>query len=168
MDVSIILVNYKTKDLTLNCIKSIYEKTTGVDFEIIVVDNNSQDGSAEAIEQEFQNVKVIYNKINVGFGAANNIAIKQAKGKYILCLNTDTFLINNAIKIMFDFMEEKANQQVGVCGGILYDSNNKKIKTINKKVEKKVKTNSQILIQINEKEKYSSTANIKCLLYKIN
>lgn len=125
MDVSIILVNYKTKDLTLNCIKSIYEKTTGVDFEIIVVDNNSQDGSAEAIEQEFQNVKVIYNKINVGFGAANNIAIKQAKGKYILCLNTDTLLINNAIKIMFDFMEGKANQQVGVCGGILYDSNNK-------------------------------------------
>ena len=123
MDVSIIFVNYKTKDFTINAIKSVIEKTQGIDFEIFVVDNNSQDGSIEAIEQNFPNINIIKNTTNKGFGAANNIAIKQAKGKYIFCLNTDTLLINNAIKIMFEFMEKIENQNVGVCGGYLYDSN---------------------------------------------
>ena len=123
MDVSIIFVNYKTKDFTINAIKSVIEKTQGIDFEIFVVDNNSQDGSIEAIEQNFPNINIKKNTTNKGFGAANNIAIKQAKGKYIFCLNTDTLLINNAIKIMFEFMEKIENQNVGVCGGYLYDSN---------------------------------------------
>ncbi len=122
MDISVILVNYKTKDLTINAIKSVIEKTQGINFEIFVVDNNSQDGSIEAIEKEFPNINIIKNSINAGFGAANNLAIKQAKGKYILCLNTDTLLINNAIKIMYDFMEKEENQNVGVCGGALYNA----------------------------------------------
>ena len=120
-DLSIIFVNYKTRDLTINAIKSVFEKTQGINFEIFVVDNNSQDGSIEAIEQEFPNINIIKNPVNAGFGAANNLAIKQAKGKYILCLNTDTLLINNAIKIMYDFMEKKENQKVGACGGYLYN-----------------------------------------------
>ena len=90
MDVSIIFVNYKTKDLTINAIKSVIEKTQEIKFEIFVIDNNSQDGSIEAIEKEFPNVNIIKNPVNAGFGAANNLAIKQANGKYILCLNTDT------------------------------------------------------------------------------
>ena len=85
-DVSIIFVNYKTKDLTINAIKSVYEKTEGINFEIFVVDNNSQDGSIEAIEEEFPQINIIRNPVNSGFGAANNLAIKQANGKYILCL----------------------------------------------------------------------------------
>ena len=121
MDISIILVNYKTKDLTINAIKSVFEKTQGIDFEIFVVDNNSQDGSIEAIEKEFPNINIIKNTVNAGFGAANNIAIKQANGKYILCLNTDTLLINNAIKIMYDFMEKEENQNVAVCGSVLFN-----------------------------------------------
>ncbi len=120
-DVSIIFVNYKTKDLTINAIKSVYEKTEGINFEIFVVDNNSQDGSIEAIEEEFPQINIIRNPVNSGFGAANNLAIKQANGKYILCLNTDTLLVNNAIKIMFDFMEKEENQKVAVCGGYLVD-----------------------------------------------
>ena len=125
MDVSIIFVNYKTKDLTINAIKSVIEKTEGIEYEIFVVDNNSQDGSIEAIEKEFPNINIIKNTINAGFGAANNLGIKQAKGKYILCLNTDTLLINNAIKIMFDFMEKEENKNVGVCGGYLVDEHMK-------------------------------------------
>lgn len=121
MDVSIIFVNYKTKDLTINAIKSVFKKTKDLEFEIFVVDNNSQDGSIEAIEKEFSKVNVIKNPTNAGFGAANNLAIKKAQGKYVLCLNTDTLLINNAIKIMFDYME--SNPDVGACGGQLYDSN---------------------------------------------
>ena len=112
MDVSIIFVNYKTKDLTINAINSVIEKTEGVDYEIFVVDNASNDGSIEAIEQEFSNINIIKNPINSGFGSANNLAIKQAKGKYIFCLNTDTLLVNNAIKIMFDFMEKKENSKI--------------------------------------------------------
>ena len=119
VDVSIIFVNYKTKDLTINAIKSVFEKTEDITYEIFVVDNNSQDGSIEEIEKEFPKISIIKNSVNAGFGAANNLAIKKAKGKYILCLNTDTLLINNAIKIMFDFMED--NQNIGACGGNLYD-----------------------------------------------
>lgn len=121
MDISVILVNYKTKDLTINAIKSVIEKTQGINFEIFVVDNNSQDGSIEAIEKTFPNINIIKNPINAGFGAANNLAIKQAKGKYIFCLNTDTLLINNAIKIMYDYMEKEENKNVAVCGAALYN-----------------------------------------------
>lgn len=121
MDVSIILVSYNTKDLTRNCLKSVYEQTRGVNFEIFVVDNNSHDGSQEMIEKEFPQVKLIRNSENKGFGAANNIAIKQSNAKYILCLNTDTILLNNAVKIFFDFMEKTENQNVGVCGGQLFN-----------------------------------------------
>ncbi len=127
MDVSIILVSYNTKDLTINCLKSVYEKTKELDFEIIVVDNNSQDGSVEMLEEEFPNIKLIKNKENKGFGSANNIAIKQAEGKYIFLLNTDTILDNNAIKIFFDFMEKEENQNAGACGGNLYDENSNRI-----------------------------------------
>ena len=119
MDVSIILVNYKTKELTINCIKSIQEKTKDLKYEIILVDNASNDGSIETIEKKYPNIKIIKNDTNLGFGIANNIGIKNSNGKYILCLNTDTILINNAIKLMYDFMEKSANQKIGACGGNL-------------------------------------------------
>ena len=118
MDVSIVLVSYNTKDLTRNCIKSIYEKTKDLDYEIFVVDNNSKDGSPEMLKKEFPNIHLIQNSQNKGFGAANNIAIKESSGKYIFCLNTDTILVNNAIKILYDFMEQNPN--AGACGGQLY------------------------------------------------
>ena len=127
MDVSIIFVNYKTQDLTINAINSVISKTQGLDFEIFVVDNNSNDGSIETIEQTFPDINIIKNDINAGFGAANNLAIKQAKGKYILCLNTDTLLINNAIKIMFDFMEKEENKDVGACGGLMVNEKNEQV-----------------------------------------
>jgi len=119
MDVSIIVVSYNTKDFTQNCLKSVFEKVQGVNFEIYVVDNNSSDGSCEMIEQEFPQVKLIKNKDNKGFGAANNIAIRDSKAKYVFLLNSDTVLLNNSVKIFFDFMEE--NQKVSCCGGNLYD-----------------------------------------------
>lgn len=121
MDVSVIFVNYKTKDLTINAINSVKEKTEDIEYEIFVVDNASNDGSIEAIEQQFPNINIIKSDKNGGFGYANNLAIKQAKGKYILCLNTDTLLINNAIKIMFDYMELEKNQNIGACGCYLID-----------------------------------------------
>lgn len=122
MDVSIILVSYNTKDLTRNCLKSVYEKTQGISYEIWVVDNASTDGSVEMIKEEFPEVKLIENKENLGFGTANNLAIKQSQSKYCFLLNTDTILLNNAVKILFDFMEKPENSNVGACGGQLFNS----------------------------------------------
>ena len=126
IDVSIIFVSYNTKELTLAAIDSVYTQTQNLSYEIFVVDNNSQDNSAQAISEKYPNIKVIKNEKNLGFGAANNIAIKQAQGKYVFFLNTDTLLLNNAIKILFDFLEKPENQKIGCCGGNLYDINGNK------------------------------------------
>lgn len=122
MDVSIILVSYNTKDLTRECLKSVYEKTHDVSFDIFVVDNASSDGSPQMIKEEFPDVKLIESLENLGFGRANNIAIKQSDAKYCFLLNTDTVLVNNAVKILFDFMEKPENADVGACGGQLYNA----------------------------------------------
>jgi hypothetical protein len=119
MDVSVIIVSFNTKDLTINCIKSVKEKTTGLSYEIIVVDNNSNDFSTEEIENKFPDVIIIKNDFNIGFGKANNKGINKAKGKYLFLLNSDTYLINNALKIFFDFMEMKENINIACCGGSL-------------------------------------------------
>lgn len=122
MDVSIIIVNYNTLELTKNTIESVLEKTKDINYEIILVDNASVDGSVEFFEKNYSD-KIIFIKSNenLGFGRANNKGIKKSKGKYIFLLNSDTLLINNAIKILFDFMEK--NQNIGVCGGNLYTAN---------------------------------------------
>jgi hypothetical protein len=120
--VSVIIVSFNTKNLTKKCISSIFEKTEGLNYEIIVVDNDSKDGSVEELKKTFQNrITIIESKENLGFGRANNLGIKQATGKYIFLLNSDTELINNAIKILYDYME--TNNKVGICGGNLYDEN---------------------------------------------
>lgn len=125
MDVSVIIVNYNTVDLTANCLRSVYNKTVDLDFEVIVVDNASSDGSIEMIRNEFPYVKLIVNHENLGFGRANNLGIKIAKGKYVFLLNSDTLLINNAVKLFFDWMEiNNINNTIGAIGCILQDANN--------------------------------------------
>ena len=114
MDVSIIIVNYNTLDLTKNCINSVIEKTKGIDYEIILVDNASSDGSKDYFSNN-PNITYIYNVNNLGFGTANNIGAKVASGKYLFLLNSDTLLIDNSIKIFFDYME--ANTTIAACGG---------------------------------------------------
>lgn len=118
-DVSIILVNYKTKDLTIKCIKSIYEKTEGLDYDIYVVDNASYDGIEDLLKTNYPQVKFLQNDKNAGFGAGNNVALRVFDAKYAFLLNTDTILINNAIKILYDFLENNPN--IGAAGGNLYD-----------------------------------------------
>jgi GT2 family glycosyltransferase len=114
IDVSVVIVNYNTKQLTINCIESIYGKTMNIKFEIIVSDNGSVDGSVETINQIYPSVKVIENKRNIGFGSANNRALSIARGKYVFYLNSDTILLNNAIKIFFTYME--LDSSVGAVG----------------------------------------------------
>lgn len=115
IDVSIIIVSYNTKDLILKCFGSIGKYVKGVEFEVIVVDNASSDASVEAIKNfKFQmlNIKLISNRNNRGFGAANNQGIKIAKGRYILLLNPDTELVEDSVSIMVNWMD--LNPQVGI------------------------------------------------------
>lgn len=123
MDVSIIIVNYKTVPLILNCLESVYAKTEGVDFEVIVVDNNSGDGFAEKIQGKYPKVQCLSLPENIGFGRANNEGLKIAKGRNIFFLNPDTLLLNNAVKVLSDYLD--AHPEVGVCGGNLYDEDMK-------------------------------------------
>lgn len=110
INVSIIIVSYNTKDLLLKCLKSIYKFTNGVSYEVIVVDNNSEDGTVELIKKS--KFKIIQNDSNRGFGAANNQGIKIAKGKYVLLLNPDTELREDSISKMINWMD--ANPEVGI------------------------------------------------------
>lgn len=118
IDVSIIVANWNGENIIRDCLNSIYDKTKGVEFEIIVVDDCSIDKSIELIKSEFPDVLLIRNPINLGFAKTNNLGVKFAKGKYIFLLNNDTILKNNALKIFFDFME--SNPFVAVCGGTLF------------------------------------------------
>ena len=121
MDVSIIIVNYNTYQLVLDCIKSIYLHTKNIDFEIIVVDNNSPNREIEKLNQVFPDVKLLLSKNNNGFGSANNFGAKQAKGKYLFLLNSDTLLLDNSLIDFYNFMEKTPD--AGVCGGNLLDIN---------------------------------------------
>ena len=105
---SVIILNFNTKDLLAGCLSSVlgsagFEKGG---LEIIVVDNASTDGSVEMLNNKFPHLKVIRNKINVGFSAGNNIGIAESEGKYILLLNSDTKVEPNTIRGMIDFMDE--------------------------------------------------------------
>ncbi len=113
MKFSIIIVNYNTKNLTKNCLNSIFANCKSINFEIIVVDNNSQDSSIEMLKKDFgDKIKLIANNENIGFGPANNQGAKIAKGKYLFFLNSDTIIksdIFSAIKIFLN-----SNKDIGV------------------------------------------------------
>jgi hypothetical protein len=114
MDISIVIVNYKSKDLILNCIRSIKNADwPGLDYEIIVVDNYSGDLAGDDLKQ-FGEIKFIMNGRNIGLGAANNQGIRQARGKYIAIINPDIIAAKDVFIKLFDFMEN--NPRVGLVG----------------------------------------------------
>lgn len=118
IDISVIIVNWNTKDLLRNCLNSVYKTVRDLSLEIIVVDNASSDGSVEMLEKEFPSVVRIVNKENKGFGAANNQALAVMGGEYALLLNSDAVLTEEAVKKMWDFF--KVNEKAGiVCGQLL-------------------------------------------------
>lgn len=122
--VSIIIVNYNTKELTFECIKSIYQQTKDVEFQIILVDNASSDGSADYLRKSFPLIDIIESSSNLGFGRANNLGNKIAKGDFLFLLNSDTKLIENSIlKLHKFFIENQTVLNLGVVGCKLIDSN---------------------------------------------
>jgi hypothetical protein len=115
IDVSIIIVNYNSTELLKNCIDSVEKFTTGINFEIIVVDNNSITGDIDELLKFHDRIKLIKNDVNRGFGAANNQGVEVAKGKYVLLLNNDTILFENSIKKVFDFAESLDGNEIIGC-----------------------------------------------------
>lgn len=119
IDVSVIIVNYNTSVLIKNLLQTIEKITEEILYEIIVVDNNPTEQFA--IDLQDYKDKIIYLPLteNVGFGRANNEGLKVARGRNVFFLNPDTLLVNNAIKILSDYLDK--NEKVGICGGNLYD-----------------------------------------------
>ena len=99
MQLSIIIINYNTFTLTCNCIRSIHEKLTGLSYEIVLVDNASVERDPNEFKALFPDIVLVASKENTGFTGGNNLGLKHASGEYILLLNSDTELINNAPKI---------------------------------------------------------------------
>ena len=124
IDVSVIIVNYNTNELLKNCLTSIYSQTKDLTFEIIISDNGSKDGSIEMLKENFPDVKLIENNKNLGFGAANNRALEIAQGKYIFYLNSDTILLNNAIKLFLDYFNSNDDGNLGAIGAMLLNPDN--------------------------------------------
>jgi GT2 family glycosyltransferase len=116
---SIVIINYNVRNLLKKCLESIFKCEKDIEFEVIVVDNNSNDHSQEMLKIDFPQVKLIENKKNLGFSRACNQGIKESYGKYILLLNPDTELTPGGFKKMIDFMDSKP--EVGICGPRMMD-----------------------------------------------
>jgi N-acetylglucosaminyl-diphospho-decaprenol L-rhamnosyltransferase len=112
---SIIIVSYNTRDITLACLGSVYAQTRETTFEVIVLDNASTDGSADAIAEKFPQVQLIRHPSNLGFAGGNNLAAKRAAGEYLLLLNPDTVVLNGAIDTLMAFAKESPG--AGIWGG---------------------------------------------------
>lgn len=105
MDVSIVVVNWNVRELLKSCLESVYTYTKDISFELFVVDNNSNDGSAAMVAGSFPAAHLIANTANLGFASANNQAFTKCTGRYILLLNPDTELTDNTVKKMCSFMD---------------------------------------------------------------
>lgn len=121
IDVSIIIVNWNTRDLLRDCLASIYRHAGGETFEVIVVDNHSADGSAEMVATEFPQVRLIRNRDNLGFAVANNQGIAIARGRYVLLLNSDTVVLEGTISKSLAFADAHPRAAVVGCRTVFGD-----------------------------------------------
>ncbi|HAM87960.1 MAG: hypothetical protein US83_C0001G0098 [Candidatus Falkowbacteria bacterium GW2011_GWC2_38_22] len=117
MDISIVIVNYKSKGDTLNCIKSIKEACFDIadkklKHEIIVVDNNSGDAIGEILNWQYPEIVFIQNKKNTGMGAGNNVGLKKAQGKYSVVMNPDIIVFKDVFTKLYGYME--TNENIGI------------------------------------------------------
>ena len=121
MKLSVIIVNYNVRYFVEQCIVSVQRATQGMDCEIFVVDNDSGDGSADYLKERFHDsITLIESSHNLGFAKANNIAIRQARGEYVLLLNPDTFVGEDSLRSVVDFMD--AHPQSGAVGVMMHNA----------------------------------------------
>jgi GT2 family glycosyltransferase len=114
-ELSIVIISFNTRLMTCASLRSVFKETQKYSFEVIVVDNASTDGSAEAIAREFPQVRLFACDENHGFAAANNMAVSQARGSWILLLNPDTLVLDGAIDRVLAFA--KAHSEAAIFGG---------------------------------------------------
>lgn len=119
LDLSVIILNYRSRAWVKNCLRSIYDSTHGVSFEVIVVDNDSGDDIEDLIHSEFPEARFIGNKSNLGFARANNQAVARSGGEFVVFMNPDTFLFEDALSRLVGHF--RANPRVGVIGGKLFN-----------------------------------------------
>lgn len=119
LKLSIVIVNYNVKHFLEQCLKSVYQAIQNIEAEVFVVDNNSIDGSQDMVRSSFPDVKLIANSKNTGFSTANNQAIKESKGEYVLLLNPDTVVPENCFQALLEFADETPD--LGGCGIPMYD-----------------------------------------------
>ena len=128
MDLSIIIVNWNTRDLLCQCLDSLTQKVEGIEMEILVVDNGSTDGSVAAVRDKFPGVRLIENPVNMGFAKANNQAISLSSGEYLLLLNPDTQVKDETVVKMLSFMD--AHAEAGLVGAQLLNADGSKQNSI--------------------------------------
>ncbi len=114
LDITIIIPSYNTKDLLRSCIASIYEHTQGIRFEIICVDDNSPDRSADMVAESFPDVILVRNEVNQHYVKNNNLGMRMSRARYACLLNSDTKLTSNAFAELVRFMDE--HPEVAACG----------------------------------------------------
>ena len=112
-DLGICIITLNTKEKVLACLASLFEKTQGLDLDVVVVDNNSQDGTVEAIRARFPSVRLIVNDSNLGYSKAVNQGLKAMQTRYYALLNPDTLVVNEAFHRLLQFMEE--HPDAGIC-----------------------------------------------------
>lgn len=115
LEVSVVIVSYNTRALTLDCLRSLHAETRETTFETIVVDNASADGSADAIAEAFPHVRLIRSPDNLGFSRANNVAADQTRGRRLLLLNPDTVVLRGAVDRLAAFA--RAQPEARIWGG---------------------------------------------------
>jgi GT2 family glycosyltransferase len=121
IDVSVVIVNYNTKQMTFECIESVLKFTKSISIEIILVDNFSSDGSRDFFSK-YSGIKYIYLEENIGFGRANNRGASIALGKYLFFLNSDTLLLANVLNKLLSFFESNFDKNIGAIGTCLIDA----------------------------------------------
>ena len=113
--VSVVIVSYNTQEILRNCLDALFEHSKGVAMEVFVVDNDSHDGSAAMVKNDFPSVILISNHENLGFAAANNQAFALAQGQYIILLNPDAYIRPLSLEHSIAFMDR--TPKCGLCGG---------------------------------------------------
>jgi GT2 family glycosyltransferase len=113
LDLSIIIVSFNTREVLRECLQSVRRESSGLRFEVLVVDNNSSDGSPEMVEDEFPEVHLLRSQVNLGFGPANNLALQSAQGRFVVLLNSDAFLCPGTLALALRHMEEQPEAGLG-------------------------------------------------------
>ena len=112
MNLTIIVISFNTCDMTCDCLRSIYRETRNTNFEVIVVDNASSDGSADAIASEFPQASLIRSEDNLGFAKANNLAAEHGRGSRLLLLNPDTIVLDHAVDRLNEFADTHSSARI--------------------------------------------------------